>query len=210
MTWDPTQPVATQSPALFPSKCQDNWEVLEANIDEDHNFVEVLPGTNPGYHKIVHWVNQGSTDPMAITGVAQSYTKNVTVKRDSSNVTTEHLFAMPGSNNATNITNPLSVVTIKAAVRFETNSTANSPQTIISAYNVTSVDTVNSHKYDYKVTLDFSFPGTGYLVLAICTDSGSTQLSMSELDARDVDNFTLRSSSTQQIPVYVDVIVLGI
>lgn len=212
MTWDPTQPIASQSPSLFPAKAQDNWDVLYSNISEDHNFVTTLPGTNPGYHKIVHWVNQGTTDPSATGGIAKSYTKTVTVKRDSSNVTTEHLFTMPGSNNAGNITNPLSVCTIKACARFEFVDATNTPQTIISSYNIDSIRTSSSTVQEFVITLSFSFPGLGYLVIPAITSSSTTAvLSICEkFNARTVNSFRLIANSSSTDPSYIDFIVLGV
>lgn len=65
MSFNPAKPANNESPALFPAENRANMARLETLISEDHQFNNP-PTTNDGWHKIVHWIQQGTSgiDPL--------------------------------------------------------------------------------------------------------------------------------------------------
>lgn len=72
MTFDPTVPASTDSPAIFPSQNQANMAVLQANIARDHQFNNTPnsfpPTDNTGYHNLIHMTQQAPSGILAATG----------------------------------------------------------------------------------------------------------------------------------------------
>lgn len=73
MSFDPTNPKNAESPALFPAENRRNMLRLQTLFNADHQFNDP-PATNDGWHKIVHWIQQGSNpiDPLNPTADAPS------------------------------------------------------------------------------------------------------------------------------------------
>lgn len=90
MTFDASKPASNQSPSLAPNQIQTNWLRLQTLISGDHLF-NASADTNDGYHKIIHWVTQGSAPP-AINGTGLTYALNDTVKVNAVDQTAAHLF----------------------------------------------------------------------------------------------------------------------
>jgi hypothetical protein len=53
-----------------------NFQYLQTSGSVDHNFTANTSTSQDGYHKVVHFVNQGA-DPSAIAGTGQLYTKTI-------------------------------------------------------------------------------------------------------------------------------------
>jgi hypothetical protein len=53
-----------------------NFQYLQTDLSTDHNFTGNTATSGDGYHKIIHFVNQGS-DPSVVTNIGQLYTKTV-------------------------------------------------------------------------------------------------------------------------------------
>ena len=74
MTFDASIPLSTDSPALFPSQSQQNFQVLQTIVGKDHQFnLTPAGGDNSGYHTIVHMIPQST--PGAVAGHGQLYGK---------------------------------------------------------------------------------------------------------------------------------------
>jgi hypothetical protein len=54
-----------------------NFQYLQTSGSVDHNFTANTSTAKDGYHKVIHFVDQGSTNPGAISGVGQLFTKTV-------------------------------------------------------------------------------------------------------------------------------------
>ena len=75
MTYNVNTPLSTDPLRQFPGDVSTNqWPRLRTIIDADHNFSNSASATQ-GYHKVIHFVDQGTTDPAAVPGVGQLYTK---------------------------------------------------------------------------------------------------------------------------------------
>ena len=66
MSFSPAKPANNESPALFPQENRNNMSRLQTMFGSDHQF-NLSAADNDGYHKIVHWIDQGSgaIDPAA-------------------------------------------------------------------------------------------------------------------------------------------------
>lgn len=72
-----------------------NFQYLQTDIGTDHNFTGNTATAADGYHKVIHFVNQGS-DPSVVTNIGQLYTKTVG--------STQQLFYESGSGLITQLT----------------------------------------------------------------------------------------------------------
>lgn len=173
MTWDANKPSSSESPALAPAQIQTNWQRLQAIITADHFFATTADGSQ-GYHKVVRWINQGSS-PAYITNVGQTFTKSVTVTYDSTDITAPQLFyrISDGTNQRES---PISIVPILAFVNFDgTTAGSGSSQTIRSSYNVTSVTRTTSSSGLYTITFP-SLPTNAYSVSITGMRNGSGEV----------------------------------
>src|SRR5258708_24372502 len=50
-----------------------NFQYLQTDLSVDHNFTTNTATTADGYHKVIHFVNQGG-NPAPVAGVGQLYT----------------------------------------------------------------------------------------------------------------------------------------
>lgn len=66
MSFDPSNPKNAESPALFPAENRRNMTRLQTLFEADHQFNDAA-ATNDGWHKIIHWIQQGSNpiDPLS-------------------------------------------------------------------------------------------------------------------------------------------------
>ena len=70
MTFDPSKPQTSQSPALFPAQNQTNMNRLQTLFGVDHQFNDTS-ATNDGWHKVIEWVEQSDLiDPLNPTANA--------------------------------------------------------------------------------------------------------------------------------------------
>lgn len=71
MSFDPANPKQNESPALFPAENHRNMGRLQTMFNADHQFNDTA-ATNDGWHKVVHWIQQGSDpiDPLNPTAAA--------------------------------------------------------------------------------------------------------------------------------------------
>lgn len=78
MTFNTNTPLSSDPIRQFPGDVTTNqWPRLKANIETDHNFSNSVSATQ-GYHKVIHFVDQVTTDPPTVAGVGQKYTKTPT------------------------------------------------------------------------------------------------------------------------------------
>lgn len=74
MTFDASIPLSSNSPALFPSQSQQNFQVLNTIVSKDHQFNNTPSGgDNSGYHNVIHMIQQ--TTPPVVSGTGQLYAK---------------------------------------------------------------------------------------------------------------------------------------
>lgn len=165
MTWSASIPNASASPASFPTQAQTNWSRLQAIITADHLF-STSSSSDQGYHKIVHWVNQGGdlgdNSPAPSTGVGQLYTKTVTTTGISATAGAgEHLCYQRGTNGAALQEASLSACPVRASVNFDSRS-SNGAATINWGFNVADVQRTAEGRYTINFTTDL--PSTYYIV----------------------------------------------
>ena len=76
MTFNVTVPNSAQSPGLFPSQNNDNFQRIKDIVNADHNFVDTA-ATNQGAHKQVSFINRSSPGSLPAGIQAIEYTKDV-------------------------------------------------------------------------------------------------------------------------------------
>ena len=156
MTWSASIPNAGESPALFPAQAQTNWARLNAIITADHLF-STTSSSDQGYHKIVHWVNQGGdlgdNSPAPSTGVGQLYTKTVTTTGNVSSTAgaSEHICFQPGTGGGALQESSITACPLRAAVSFQGRTSAGAV-TINFAHNVSSVTRNSTGSYTINFT----------------------------------------------------------
>lgn len=74
MTFNPSIPLASNSPATFPAQSQANFGRLQILLGADHQF-NLTAAANDGYHTLVHMIPQAPTGALAGTG--RFYSKSV-------------------------------------------------------------------------------------------------------------------------------------
>lgn len=98
--YDQTVPAANHSPKNDQPTMQTNAASISGLISVDH--VGFNSGATPGgYHKVIHFLNQGS-DPGLVSGFGQLYTKTAS--------TDQNLFFESGNGLVTQLTGPLAPV----------------------------------------------------------------------------------------------------
>jgi hypothetical protein len=137
MSYDPSIPSATSSPAVFPAQCQTNWGRLQTIVSSDHQF-NLGAATNDGYHNLVHMQIPSTLPTGALSSLGRLY-----VNTAGSYV---QLFYMDSNGRSYQITPG-----ILAAVNFD-GTGANGFQTIRSQTNVTSVNKTGTGKYTINFT----------------------------------------------------------
>lgn len=171
MTWSASIPDGASSPSLFPTEAQTNWSRLQSIITADHLF-STSSSSDQGYHKIVHWVNQGGdlgdNSPAPATGVGQLYTKTVTTTGDASSTagSSEHLCYQPGTDGAALREASLSACPVRAAVSFR-GQTSNGACTVYWGHNVSGVSRTASGQYTISFTTDL--PSIYYVPVITCS-----------------------------------------
>lgn len=97
MTYNPNIPLPADKLRNFPGDITtNNWPRLQTLIGADHQF-NTSAAANDGYHKVIHFVNQGGT-PAAVAGSGELYTKT----KDA----TQALFFQEGGAREIQITGP--------------------------------------------------------------------------------------------------------
>jgi len=200
MTWNANKPADNDSPGVAPVEIRTNWARLQAMITADHLFNATSPTpNNDGYHKVVHWVTQG-TAPSSIDGTGLTYTKEDTVTRDEVDQTAPHLFHRT-YDGTTEITSPMTQAPIRAFVNFDGTTTGSgATQMIRSSYNVISVTRIGTNSGWYEITFTNVMPTNTYAVIGTAQRSGVTGTGKSCYVAiRDVAYTTAVTTSTVQI-----------
>ncbi len=168
MTFDPSVPLNSDSPSIFPAQNQTNMNRLQTIIEADHQF-NLSADTNDGWHKLVHLIPQAPSGALAATG-------RLYVKSSGGNV---NLFYMDdaATPNEYQLTPGMP---IRAAVNFNGIGGA----VIRSQYNVSSVVRDNPGRY----TINFTnpMPDTNYIV----------QITGMRDSSGDVSNGSIAGSAT--------------
>ena len=74
MAFNPTIPLATDSPGIFPAQNQTNMTRLQTLVGADHQF-NLNAAANDGWHTLVHLIPQ--TPSGALAGTGRFYSKDV-------------------------------------------------------------------------------------------------------------------------------------
>lgn len=196
--WDADQPLSTDSPGVFPSKAQANWDVLFDNLGADHLFRTTTGVTDQGYHTIVHWVNQG--DPTYINGTGMTYAKDQVITLDSVDQTAPQLFHRT-SDGTTTRENPITCAPIRAFVNFDGTigiAGDGSTQTIRSSFNVDSVVRIGSSSGQYQINFTSALPSDAYICIMTAQRSGVGS-GYAYLSVLDVAYTTAVTTTTLQI-----------
>lgn len=167
MSWDPTIPIATQSPGLFPAQAHTNWQRLFAVVNADHNFTVNADGSQ-GFHKVVRWINQGG-NPGSTTS-PQTWTIDTTYRRSSTDVTAPHLWYRPTTATDTN-TFPISVGCIRAYVLFDGSGSNTTNKTRFSSFGVSQVD--KDANGDYTINFSPALPSATYCPIILGQRNGN-------------------------------------
>lgn len=72
MSYDPSIPVATTSPSVFPAQCQTNWGRLQTIVSADHQF-NLGAAANDGYHNLVHMQIPATLPSGALASLGRLY-----------------------------------------------------------------------------------------------------------------------------------------
>jgi hypothetical protein len=101
-------PDRPNNPSVDQPRMKTNTNSISQIIGIDHvTFNTPPPGSNPneknGYHTVIHQTLQGS-DPAAIVGINQIYSKNVTITNSGGTFTDTQLFARTGLGGIQQIT----------------------------------------------------------------------------------------------------------
>jgi len=95
-------PLSTNKPSVDQPNMQTNTNSINSIIGTDHITFEQATGSGvDGYHTVIHFLDQGSTDPATTTGFGQIFTK--TISGD------QQLFYQSGNGVITQLTNSTGV-----------------------------------------------------------------------------------------------------
>lgn len=147
MTFNPSVPLNSDSPSIFPAQNQTNMSRIYTIIDKDHQF-NLATATNDGYHKIIHMTIQAPSGGVSATG--QSYAKTSAGR--------VHQFYMDDTGDEYQIS---PTMPIRASVNFD-GTGAVGVQTIRSQFNVASVTKTGTGAY--TVTFTTAMPDANYMV----------------------------------------------
>ncbi len=147
MTFNPSIPLNSDSPSIFPAQNQTNMSRLQTLLGADHQF-NLTAAANDGYHNLIHKTVQAPTGALPTTG--RSYVKMVSGRI--------HDFYMDDTGAEYQIT---PTMPIRAAVNFN-GTGAVGVQVIRSQFNVASVTKVSSGVY--TVTFTTAMPNANYIV----------------------------------------------
>lgn len=144
MTYNPTVPLNSDSPSIFPAQGQANFTRLQTLLGADHQF-NLSAAADDGYHNLVHLTQQAPAGALAATG-------RLYAKSSGSRI---HLFYM----DDTGVQYQLSPgMPIRAAVNFNGVGGA----VIRSSYNVASVTRLATGRYQINFT--DAMPNANYIV----------------------------------------------
>ena len=144
MTFNPSVPLTSQSPSLFPAQNQTNMTRLKTIVAADHQFNDTA-ASNDGFHNVVHLTQQApsGTDSVGRMYVKQSAGRMQLFYMDDTPVTSLNYQITP-------------TMPIRAAVNFN-GTGALGAQVIRSQFNVTSVTRTGTGVY----TIAFTTPMPG-------------------------------------------------
>ena len=191
MGWNAGLPANNQSPSLAPAQIRANWDRLFTMISAGHVFNTSVTA-NDGYHSLAIWSNHtgtiGDNDPAPTAGAGQLYTKTVTTTGTAATAGAgEHLCYQRGTGGGALQEASLSVCPVRAAVNFIADGT------IKWAYNVSSVTTSGSGKY--QINFSINMPSIYYVPFV----SGSRNASNKHLSP------TLKSNAALELDkMYVE------
>jgi len=147
MTFNPSIPLNSDSPGIFPAQSQTNYSRLQTLVGADHQF-NLTAAANDGYHNLIHMTVQAPTGALATTGRAY-------VKLSAARI---HQFYMDDTGAEYQIT---PTMPIRAAVNFN-GTGANGAKTIRSQFNVASV--VKTANGLYTINFTTAMPDANYIV----------------------------------------------
>jgi hypothetical protein len=103
-----TSPAALEVLSASQPLIQQNFAYLALDIGTDHNFLGNSGTPTDGYHKTIHFVDRGASNPPpTVAGVGQIYTNTITAD--------QQLFYKSGNGVITQLTGPSAPVTGGAA-----------------------------------------------------------------------------------------------
>lgn len=163
--FNPNIPAGPNNPSNDQPLMLQNNQSTNSIIAVDHVTFNITQNPN-GYHVVIHFVDQNTTNPGAIVGVGQLYTK--TVNGD------QRLFFESGNGVVTQITNPnsISTVVLKASAIFTSQNT-NGAAALVSSNNITSITRNGLGRYDVVMTNALS--NTNYYVMTQVTGTTPIQ-----------------------------------
>jgi hypothetical protein len=163
--FDDTIPAAANDPSNDQPLMLQNNASTKGIIGQDHITFGLANG---GYHTIIHFSNQGS-DPGAIGGVGQAYTK--TVSGD------QQLFYESGNGVVTQLSGTITLLP-KAAVSFNGRS-SNGSATINYSSNVSNV--TRTAQGFYRITFSSALSSANYYCTMIARPAGSANTNLCQL-----------------------------
>lgn len=149
MTFNPSVPLNSDSPSIFPAQNQTNMGRLQTLLGADHQF-NLSAAADDGYHNLIHMTQQAPAGVLAATG--RLYVKSVGGRIQ--------LFYMDDTGAEYQISPSMA---IRAAVNF-VGTGAVGAQVIRSQFNVTSV--VKTANGAYTVNFTTAMPDANYIVQA--------------------------------------------
>ncbi len=149
MTFNPSAPLASDSPGLFPTQGQANFTQLKKIIEQDHQFNDTA-ASNDGWHNIVHLTTQ-SPNAATITASGRLYAK----PDGNGRLQINYLDDTPGTNLNYQVTPSMP---IRAAVNFDILGAFRGA----AAYNVAGVDLLSAGHY--KIRFTTAMPDANYIV----------------------------------------------
>ena len=150
MTFNPSIPLNSDSPSIFPAQSQTNYTRLQTLLGADHQF-NTTAAANDGWHNLIHMTQQSpASAPVAATG--RLYSKVSAGQMQ--------LFFMDDTAVASKNYQITPTLPIRAAVNFDAAGTIRG-----SAYNVLSVTKNGNGDYTVNFLVASPMPDNNYIVL---------------------------------------------
>lgn len=159
-------PAANNNPSSDQPNMLTNTNSIYGLINVDHITFGMANG---GYHNVIHFNNQGTSDPPLVSGFGQLYTKTISGDQE--------LFYESGNGVIVQMTANVSILP-RAAVSFQGRS-SNGACTINYQSNVASVTRTGQGFYTIAYTTALS--SANYYCSLIAQRSSSSQTSLSQL-----------------------------
>lgn len=192
ISYVPNVPFATNNPSTDQPNMLINTNAISTIIGIDHNTFNLGAGDPGGYHTVIHFQDQGNTNPGKVAGFGQLFTKTVGSPTD------QVLFYESGNGVVSQLTpaNAVPGITLLASCNFSGQGTNGTCTINYSSGNVTVSRTSASV---YAVTFSPALTTANVYISAIAqiTASGLSGVVTTVVSNITTSGFTLQFTTTQ-------------